>query len=420
MQACNSSTVRSGGWVLRLLLFSLLVDGAAIPIAGRTPTVLAFDVLLPLVVVYMLWQNLFGACYWGFPDKTLFCLGLTYFFAQLLSLLFNFRDTLRSILLIKISFFGFLVYWIAIARTRSRIDLDRITNCLIAWGGILGLILLYRFVTDWASLIGPEASYEVKELGISIGRSNYLAALLVPIFPLTLAAVTARTGCQKLMPILAAFAMAAGLLITFSKGALLALVVGAIVALPLLVKNGLRFRHVILFVVLAAVFLWVMPRDLVLSNYEMVAYRLNNPDLERPDLWRVAWREFLEHPILGIGPNCIYIYNRQYAIDVLHTHNFILNWLAEGGLVGALPFFAIISVLIRRSYNICLNPIQVPGLKRVCVALYVSLLSTLLHGLVEPTFQGPQYSVIFWSCAALIFLYDPDRGLSNKTELTTA
>lgn len=408
-------------WLIGFLLFSLLLEGVTIPIAGRTPNLSIFDIALPLTVAYMLMQNLFGDRYWGFPDKSIFVLGLLYLFAQILSLLFNFGDILRSMVLIKISIFGFLFYWIVISRTRTRVGLTRTTDCLIMWGAVLALVLLYRFATDWASLMGPEASYEVKdEVGISIGRSNYLAALMVPILPIALAAVTATRGLRKAMPTAASLVIVAGLLITLSKGAIFALLIGALVCLPLLVKAGLRFGHLVLFLTISVLFIWVLPSDLVASNYDMVLYRFHNPEFGRPDLWMVAWREFLEHPILGVGPNCIYIYNRQYAIDVLHTHNFVLNWLAEEGLVGALPFFAMIGLLVRRAYKLCVSPSNIPEVRKISVGLFVGLVATLLHGLVEPTFQGPQYSAIFWCCAALVFLYEPSRGLFSRSEIATA
>ena len=413
MTSRASSKSQHGWWLPTVLIFSLFADGTAISIAGRTPTVLLFDLLLPLVVAYMLAQNLLGTRHWNFRDKAVLTLGSCYFFAQLLSLLFNLQDIARSVLLIKVTFFGFLIYWVVIARNRSATDLEWTTSSLIAWGGVVGFILLYRFVTDWSTVIGPTASYDVKDLGISMGRSNYLAALLVPIFPLALAVATAAAGWRKLMPIIAAFAMAIGLLITFSKGAALGLLGAAVISVPVLLKNGVAIRHILFSIVIATAFLWMMPRNLVLSNYEMIVYRLHTPDLERPDLWRVAWHEFVQHPIVGIGPNCIYIYNRQFAIDVLHTHNFVLNWLAELGVLGSVPFFAIMGVFIRRAYRLCFTPNTVPGASRVAIGLYVGLLATLLHGLVEPTFQGPQYSAVFWFLAALIFLYEPGHGISN-------
>jgi hypothetical protein len=47
----------------------------------------------------------------------------------------------------------------------------------------------------------------------------------------------------------------------------------------------------------------------------------------------------------------------------------------------------------------------------------VGFLSTLAHGLVEPTFPGQQYVVIFWIFTALVYLY---QRLVEQSELAVA
>jgi len=204
------------------------------------------------------------------------------------------------------------------------------------------------------------------------------------------------------------------LLITMSKGAILSLIVGTVCATPVLYKAGVKGRHLLALLAIIAVFLFVVPTDLIAANYDMVVYRTENPDFNRLDLWRVAWKEFLHNPILGVGPYCIYIYNRQYAIDDLYTHNFILNALADLGLVGAIPFIMLLATMVRRSYKSCQGAFSDPELRWIVIGLFIGLISTLIHGLVEPTFPGREYSVIFWVCASFILLYDPRRIASLR------
>ncbi len=409
----------SGWWILSLLLFSMLTEGFVIPVLGRTPNLSLFDILLPMVVLYLLAMNFIGDHYSGFPDRTVLFLALAYLLAHLTSLLVNYSDVLRSIVAIKVFTFGFLSYWIIINVTRSRLSLERATESLILWGAVIGTMLLYRFVVDWSFLIDPQAGSEVKDQISILGwaRSNYLASLLVPILPVAAGGVLGRRGIQRLMMILAAGLIAFGLLITMSKGAILSLIIGSLCALPVFRKAGLRLRHLFVLLGLAIIFLMFVPTDLVATNYDMILYRADNPDFNRLDLWRIAWQEFLRSPILGIGPNCIYIYNRQYAIDVLYSHNFVLNVLADLGLVGALPFFALLGILIRRSYIPCLCTSIDPRFRWISIGLFVGLISTLIHGLVEPTFPGREYSVVFWACAALTFLYDPSHTTVSSNEI---
>lgn len=397
----------------------MLSEGLVIPVLGRTPNLSMFDILFPIAVTYLFTRNFLGDYCSGFPDRAVFLLALAYFLAHLLSLLVNHLDVLRSLVAIKVFAFGFLSYWILINTIRSKLALERATNTLVFWGAVLSGIVLFRFVEDWSSLIGSQAIDETKnQIGIfGWARSNYLAAILVPLLPVAVGGAVARRGIRKLMMISAVGLMAVGLLITMSRGAILSLFLGSLCALPVLRKNGLKTWHLIAFLGLAAVLFMVLPENLVAINIDMFALRLDNPDFNRLDLFRVAWQEFLRNPVLGVGPNCIYVYNQQYAIDVLYTHNFVLNVLADLGLVGAVPFFALLAILIRRSYKSCLALNCDTGLRWISLGLFVGLVSTLVHGLVEPTFPGREYSVIFWLCNALVFLHDPIRSgvSSNRT-----
>jgi len=401
-----------GWWILGLLLFSMLSEGVVIPVLGRAPNLTLFEIFLPIIVLYLVAQNFLGDYYAGFYDKTILYLGLIYLLAHFLSLLVNYQDVLRGLVAIKIFAFGFLTYWVLNATVRSKTGLERATNVLILWGAVLGLILLYRFVEDWSSVIGPEASYEVKNQINIFGwaRNNYLAALLVPILPLTVGTALAKRGIQRMLMILAVGLMAFGILITLSKGAILSLIFGSLCAVRVFRRAGIGVRHLLAFVLFAAGFLIIIPTDLIATNYNMFVYFAENSDVGRLDLLRVAWHEFQRNPIFGVGPYCIYIYNYQAGIDDLYTHNFVLNVLADLGLLGAIPFLALIAMLVRRSYKSCLATHAAPEFRWISVGLFVGILSTLANGLVEPTFPSREYSVIFWVCASLIFLYDPSRS----------
>jgi O-antigen ligase len=398
-------------WMIAILLFSMLSEGFVVPFLGRKPNLFLFDFLLPVIFLSVVCWNALDRHYTRSSDATVLYLAVAYFFAQCASLLVNYRDVLRSLVGIKVFLFGFLTYWLVMTTIRSRQGLERVADILVFWGATVGMMLLLRFVEGWSSIIGPKADYGAKqEVALSLGRNNYLAALLVPILPVAVSGAFARRGILRLVMILAAGTMAVGLLITMSKGAIVALLVGLLCAMPLLRKNGLGVRHLLVATIILIVFIMVIPTDLIATNVEMFVYRADNPDFKRLDLWKVAWREFVHNPILGIGPNCIYIYNQQYAVDTQHTHNFILNVLADLGLAGAIPFFGILMTLIRRSYKSCLVMGSNVQSRWISIGLFAGLMATLAHGLVEPTFAGAQYSVIFWVCAALICLYDPDHA----------
>ena len=70
-------------------------------------------------------------------------------------------------------------------------------------------------------------------------------------------------------------------------------------------------------------------------------------DSGRVDLWRVAWQEFEQAPVLGVGAdNYVFQYDRSRALEltVQQAHSFELQVLGETGLVGG--FFAFGGILL--------------------------------------------------------------------------
>ncbi len=171
------TSARSGGswWIVGLLLFSLIPEGLAVSVSGRTPKILLYDVVLIIVVCLGLLEFFVGEARFNAFDKTMGALALAYVGANAVSLFFNLlfsdSDVLRSLLAIKVFVFAYLGYVVSVASIRSQEDLRRTIYALVLWGGLIGLLLTYRFVTDWSSIIGPAASYEAKdEIGISMGK----------------------------------------------------------------------------------------------------------------------------------------------------------------------------------------------------------------------------------------------------------
>jgi O-antigen ligase len=391
------------------LLFSMILGGSEIPIFGRKPVVAPFDILFLAVLFLFLYRGVVGGFSLNFRDRPVFYLALVFMFIQVISFLFNLRDVPRGFLGVKVFVFGYLSYVFCLSAVKRTKDVERILCGLVLWGATLSALLIYYYITDWSSIIGQQAGNETKsEIGIAIGRSNYLAALLVPILPLAIASTFAHCRSLRIRAGICAGLIFAGLLITMSKGALLSLVAGSVCASPMLWRAGVRLWHAIVILGAAVSFLLlsllIFP-DLLSVTYDMFSSSLGTPDFARLDLWKVGWQVFAMHPLFGVGPNAVYLYNRQFAIDDLYTHNFILNTLSELGLTGGLAFFLLLGVLLRRSYRLCLSTLADPKLKPIALGLFVGFLSTLAHGLVEPTFPGQQYAVIFWMCMALVYLH---------------
>lgn len=418
MAAKLHSKESGGGGLAWILLFSLVVPGLQISLGGRTPSVLPVDVSLVLILTWLILKTTLGTFWFDLSDSSLLYLVSAYTLANLASTLFSLKDVGRSIVAIEVFVFGFMTYLIVLSTVRSMQAVTRVLYGMTLWSGIVGIMLIHVFISQW------QPNMEKADVELSFGRSNYLASMLVPLIPVTISLLVTERGILKRAFIgLNVLASLLGLLITMSRGALTSLTVVSACALPLFFKAGLKTKHLLAALAVLALFIFSVPTEVVNTDYQLFATRIDNVDYGRLDLWRVAWSTFLENPIWGVGPNCVYIYNdRVMPFAVLHTHNFVLNNLAEVGLVGSIPFFLIVGLLVKRSYRLVVDTACARRENMLALGILIGLLATLAHGMVEPTFPGAEYSTVFWTLMGAMASLRVAAGLTaaNRSEVVHA
>ena len=99
-------------------------------------------------------------------------------------------------------------------------------------------------------------------------------------------------------------------------------------------------------------------RSLIASLRQFGASVGSNPQLNRLILWDVAWREFKDHPWLGVGPSnyaTVFPNYFQGTIEGIRVwtsaHNIFLHQLAERGLVGLAALLALSWTLLARAWQ---------------------------------------------------------------------
>ncbi|HVT73971.1 MAG TPA: O-antigen ligase family protein [Lacunisphaera sp.] len=69
----------------------------------------------------------------------------------------------------------------------------------------------------------------------------------------------------------------------------------------------------------------------------------------RSDFWLASWHHYLTSPVWGLGPDA-YRYLTP-SMDGLQPHNFLLQWLLDFGILGALPLLAVALLALRRGWS---------------------------------------------------------------------
>jgi len=383
-------------------LLSLLLGGiTTLSIGDRTPNLLYSEVfLLVLVCQYLLRMLIRDRTI--IVDKPILILLSLYFFAQILSLLINQSDLFKGLLSIKITISGFFIYLIVLSWCRTERDVDWIVYNLVFLTTIMALILVYKFALG----LNPSDEFVKEMIGIGLGASNYLAAFLVLFIPVSLGLVISESN--RIVRALFAFCsliMMLSLIITMSRGAALSLALALFLILPIMLKMKEKIKYLLVLVAIMLGMYYLVPKVIpeiyIQKNIQLIEYRINNPDINRINVMMLALEDFCENPFIGIGPYQSYAQTSRYENM---PHNFVLQTFAELGLLGGIPFNLILIIFVIRSYRICIYPMNNIEWRRKNIYFFAGILGTLFHGLIEITFQGPQYTMIFWIFMTVIYL----------------
>lgn len=250
-----------------------------------------------------------------------------------------------------------------------------------------------------------------------IGEPNRYAQVLVVLLPLGVLQFRIERSLKLRAAALIASAMIlGGMCLTFSRGALLT---GAIVFAMMAATRLLNAKQ--MFTSAAGIVLFVVfvnpevtTRLASLERLKALFSRTHGAS-ETPDSSAIlryeenvaAWRVFLDHPILGVGPGHFsYFYSIPYTNHIglmqqtkgYRAHNLYLETLAETGLIGFLSLLAIIFAVMgglwkehRRLVRRC------PELDYVAVGFFLSLTAYA----ISAVFAHLSYQRYFWLLMAV-------------------
>ena len=256
---------------------------------------------------------------------------------------------------------------------------------------LVALIGLGNYVTH-TNLITAEGG--VARIRSVFGSPNNLGLYLERAFPVAASlALLGRSPLRRALYALATLPIAAAILLSFSKGALL-LGVPASVVVVLLFWGGRR-AAIALAALTAVAGLAVIP----LSRNPRFAGLFNltsGTSFFRVQLWRSALAMWADHPLLGVGPdNFLYAYRGKYILpeawqepNLSHAHNFVLDALTRLGLLGLASFAAMLVFFFQISAHTvrALAKCGDDDLRPLAIGLLAGMVAALAHGLVDTTY----------------------------------
>ncbi len=265
--------------------------------------------------------------------------------------------------------------------------------------GAMGALLVSAAWTAFLVADGRGLTYDHRLLG-PYQTANYFSLFLVPLTLLTVFWPRRELLVPRLAVAGGALVM---LLLSNSRGGLLALGAGLLVTIPFL---GRRLR-----LILAAVLIGSLAAATAVFGPRLVEHSEQQVISARPVIWREATRMISERPLFGVGPGRFESLFRQRVAGnqteslyiVPQAHNAHDMWLVAWTEWGLLTVVSLLGVVVTMVLTITRR------LSYWMIVPSAMLAATLVHGLVDsPVFKN-DLAVLFWLIAALTVVLPKTR-----------
>ena len=293
----------------------------------------------------------------------------------------------------------------------------------------VGAAVLVSLVGLWQYLQGTNVLVVegVKRVQSVYQHPNNLALYLGRVVPFAAClAIYLPWGWRKTLYALATFPLAACLVLTFSRGALIAVTVAMVAAVIIgwWLRSGrvgerkkLQIRPRPVAFAAALIALLVVVIVLILPILPPRIWNLGS-GLLRLEIWESSLKILTNHPITGVGidqfynqfraqdaqGNYIYMPEGFQESFTSHAHNLVLDWWLALGIMGV----PLLVWLLWRYFRLAIARIKSAALegdqfaRALGIGLFASMGVFVVHGLVDNSYFFMDLAMIFWLCCGML------------------
>jgi O-antigen ligase len=229
-------------------------------------------------------------------------------------------------------------------------------------------------------------------------NKNHFAYLMEMAFGLGAGLVIVQTSKQRLFYLALLLPITLGLLVSNSRGGIIALLAQVVIAALLLMKRS-ALRIAFAAVLIAGVFLVAALSDLSLNAAAA------NEGASRYDIWRATLKLFAAHPLLGIGLGAYWIgitahHEASGVLVPQEAHNDYLELLASGGVVGfAIGVWFLVSVIRNVREHLWSNA----GFVRAArIGAFLGIAGVAVHSLLDFGLHLMSNAVVFLTLIMMV------------------
>lgn len=275
---------------------------------------------------------------------------------------------------------------------------DRAARDVLGWALVFGGTAVGGYAAAQIALdLGGVQAGSVTRATATYTHPNNLALFLERTLLVTVGAGVVRARWWPVW--LLAAVQFAGLALTFSRGALIALAAG--VAILLVLR---RLWAWLLLLLAGGIGAFVAGVVLFPDRFADAGGAGAEPT--RFTIWRASWRMIQDHPLFGVGPDqFLYQYSRRYIEPAgwperytSHPHNLVLDvWLRLGAL-GLASLATLVAGLVWWTKR----HVSVSQRDPWAMGALAALVGGAAHGMVDNGFFLPDLAALTWAFVALL------------------
>lgn len=325
---------------------------------------------------------------------------------------------------------GLLLYFLLTNVVRTRSSLRFVIWALLAAGSFMGAISIYQTLQRTYSnnyggfaqvmrggfAIGEDLSGKINQARVAgpIGETNRYAQVMLVLVPIALFQFFGeKTRGLRILAAGSVVLILSGMLVTYSRGAAVALfvVLAVMMALGYIKVKQAMFLGLALLLIVPFVAPQLIRRlDTLRGVQGVFSEGASTPDgavVGRLTENLAAFYAWLDHPILGVGPGQYYEqYSQAYAnklglrfLEVnRRAHNLYLEMAADLGIIGLTAFLLIVGSTMLQLWKARKRLLEVrPDLANIATGSFLSIMAYMLSAV----FLQLSFQRYFWFLIAL-------------------
>lgn len=412
--------------VIYALVFAILTLAFGIFMGGKFALLaMAGAMVLPIVYKYQfLSLNLFIMAYAFLPDIVILAAEILFFAVMVIDLKFNKKSIKANTLLIPMflvgvfmvinsftslnilgsmrdlafNFGGIFLALMVYKEVNTKQKLNNILTSIAIGAALVGVFGLYQFVflgtvqREWidASLKGviTRRAYSV------FMNPNIFAEYLVLVTPLVVSQFWAhRDGFKKFIYLMIAGLLLLNMMLTFSRGGMVSIVVAAMVFL------FFAMRPLFVFLIPIGIFsINFLPEKIQNRIYSIFNFADSSTSY-RFKMWGITKDLIRDNPMVGVGFGHK-SFKQEFellirSMPIFHAHNTYLEIMAEGGALGIVSFLYIVIGSIVNLFKSGMKSTD-KYIRTISIGLLASIMGILTNGMTEHIVYINRIIVMLW------------------------